>query len=74
MKRFRFRFPLQGGWPTLAGFARAGALFLSALREIFDENAYTRFLQQRQLQPSRASYRDFLRENAIRRERRARCC
>ena len=50
------------------------SLLLSALREIFDENAYSRFLQLQQLEPSRASYSAFLRENAIRSERRPRCC
>ena len=49
-------------------------LLLSALREIFDENAYSRFLQLRQLEPSRASYAEFQRENSLRRERRPRCC
>jgi hypothetical protein len=50
------------------------ALVLATLREIFDENAYARFLLLRQIEPSRAAYAAFLRENAYRRERRARCC
>jgi hypothetical protein len=49
-------------------------LALATLREIFDENAYARFLLLRQIEPSRAAYAAFLRENAYRRERRARCC
>jgi hypothetical protein len=75
------------GWPTLAAFARVGnaiathqpianafALFVDALREIFDENAYARFLRRTQLPNSRAAYAAFLREHALCRERRARCC
>lgn len=52
----------------------AYAIALSALREIFDENAYSRFLRLHHLEPSRTSYAAFLRENGLRRERRARCC
>ena len=40
------------------------AITLSVLREIFDENAYARFLRLRQLEPSRDSYAAFMRENA----------
>jgi hypothetical protein len=50
------------------------SIALATLREIFDENAYARFLQHHRLEPSRASYAAFLRENASRRERRPRCC
>jgi len=46
----------------------------SALQEIFDESAYTRFLRRRQLQTSREAYAEFLRENEVSRQRRARCC
>ena len=49
-------------------------LVLLVLKEIFDENAYARFLDRRQLRPSRHSYREFLRETYCRRERSARCC
>ncbi len=52
----------------------AFSLVTATLREIFDENAYARFLQRGQLQPSGESYAKFLRENACRRERRPRCC
>ena len=52
----------------------AFALALTTLREIFDENAYARFLNREQLEASRDSYAAFLRENGYRRERRARCC
>lgn len=54
--------------------AKAWRLFLATLREIFDENAYARFLHLERLEPSRASYVAFLRENSRRRERRPRCC
>ena len=57
-----------------AGMAAGFALVLATLREIFDENAYARFLQVRHVGPSRESYAAFLRENACRRERRTRCC
>ena len=50
------------------------ALLLATLREIFDENAYARFLTRHSLAPSRAAYDEFLRENARARERRPRCC
>ena len=53
---------------------RVVSILLATLREIFDENAYARFLQLERLEPSRASYAAFLRENGCRRERRPRCC
>ena len=52
----------------------ACALLVATIREIFDENAYARFISTHHLQSSRASYAAFLRENGYRRERRARCC
>ncbi len=53
---------------------RAGELFLETLREIFDENAYQRFLTRRGMLSSRASYGEFVEEMRQRRERRVRCC
>ena len=54
---------------------RAGLRLLrSALAEIFDENAYARFLSRHELAPSRASYLAFLQENSAASERRPRCC
>ena len=53
---------------------RARRLLLAILREIFDENAYARFLARRGLSPSRASYASFLAESRELRERRPRCC
>jgi hypothetical protein len=46
----------------------------SALREIFDESAYARFLERQAVPSSREAYADFLREGQAARERRPRCC
>ena len=45
-----------------------------ALREIFDEPAYARFLARTDQPSSRAAYAGFLRERAAQHERRPRCC
>lgn len=52
---------------------QAGATFLAALREIFDESAYRRFLQRTGQAASRASYRQFLAQRHGPRPR-PRCC
>lgn len=65
---------LAGHKPQIDPLRRAWNLFIATLREIFDENAYARFLARHSLQPSRAAYDEFLRENARARERRPRCC
>lgn len=60
---------------ALKEFARGVAsIARSVLREIFDESAYARFLDRRQLRTSPESYAEFLRENEILRQRRPRCC
>jgi hypothetical protein len=64
----------SGGIPVGPMLRRAVILFREMLREIFDENAYARFLTRHALAPSRAAYDEFLRENARARERRPRCC
>jgi hypothetical protein len=46
----------------------------AALREIFDESAYARFLSQRQLVSSRAAYAAFRQEYESAKARRPRCC
>ena len=46
----------------------------AALREIFDESAYARFLERNQIVSSRRAYAVFLAENAGEKERRPRCC
>ena len=43
-------------------------------REIFDENAYARFLSRHGMTNSRESYALYLRESNTTRERRPRCC
>lgn len=60
---------------ALRGFVRRMASIMrSALQEIFDESAYARFLERRQLRTSPESYAEFLRENEMLRQRRPRCC
>jgi hypothetical protein len=49
-------------------------VFNAALREIFDESAYARFLSQRQLASSRAAYAAFRQEHEIAKARRPKCC
>ena len=49
-------------------------VLIAALREIFDESAYARFLTRRGLVSSRAAYSEFLREHAVAKERRLKCC
>jgi hypothetical protein len=46
----------------------------AALREIFDEAAYARYLQRTQSSPSTAAYASFCRERELSCERRHRCC
>jgi hypothetical protein len=47
---------------------------VAALREIFEESAYERFLEQRGLTSSPGAYRDFLQETEDVKARRPRCC
>ena len=51
-----------------------GRLVLAALREIFDEAAYERFLVREGSAVSRESYAQFLAENKTARLKRPRCC
>ena len=53
---------------------RALRIGRSMLREIFDESAYARFLQRRQLANSPKAYAEFLVEYEARAQRRPRCC
>ena len=55
---------LTAAWKTL----------LHTLREIFDENAYSRFLAHHEMTSSREAYAQYLRESNLSRERRPRCC
>ena len=60
---------------ALKEFVRGvAAIARVVLQEIFDESAYARFLDRRQLRTSPESYSEFLRENEILRQRRPRCC
>jgi hypothetical protein len=52
----------------------ASALAVAVLRELFDESAYARFLERRQVVNSRAAYKEFLREQAAGKARLPRCC
>ncbi len=52
----------------------AGSVLLSALREIFDESAYTRFLGRNRIASSTAAYAAFMREQGAAKVRHPRCC
>jgi hypothetical protein len=49
-------------------------IVLATLREVFDENAYARYLARTGAATSRASYAGFLAERRAADERRVRCC
>ncbi len=49
-------------------------LSLAALREVFEESAYTRFLARYELESSPQAYADFLREQEVLKSCRHRCC
>ncbi|WP_148210172.1 YbdD/YjiX family protein [Candidatus Korobacter versatilis] len=53
---------------------KALRLIWAALREIFDEAAYDRFLRSHQLANSAESYAHFQRDRRASQERRPRCC
>jgi hypothetical protein len=53
---------------------RAWQLLWQALREIFDEAAYERYLDRQQECAGPTSYAAFLAESRSQRERRPRCC
>jgi hypothetical protein len=56
------------------GVMRLLSLLMAALREIFDESAYARFLSRRQIVSSREAYAAFCRECDTAKARRPRCC
>jgi hypothetical protein len=58
----------------LARVRGAFSLIMAALREIFDESAYQRFLDRRQMESSASAYAIFLKENELAKARRPRCC
>lgn len=47
---------------------------VETLREIFDENAYARFLAEHGMTSGKKAYAEYLRESNLTRERRPRCC
>jgi hypothetical protein len=49
-------------------------VLVAALREIFDEAPYERFLAFHQLAPSAGAYADFCRDQEQSKVRRPRCC
>ena len=57
-----------------AAIVRPLSLLMAALREIFDEAAYQRFLTRGEVASSPAAYADFLREGETAKARRPRCC
>jgi hypothetical protein len=58
----------------LEAIARALAVLVEILKEIFDESAYQRFLDRKELQSSSQAYAMFLQENEQAKSRRPRCC
>jgi hypothetical protein len=56
------------------GFMHSTSVLVAALREIFDESAYARFLNRRQIASSRQAYATFCREHEEGKARRPRCC
>jgi hypothetical protein len=66
-----------GALGCVVAFRRLTALFRNiraTLREIFDENAYDRFLLRTQEARSVESYREFMREREAGMAKRPRCC
>jgi hypothetical protein len=59
---------------VISSVAHSLAMLVAALREIFDESAYQRFLDRSQLQSSPSSYAMFQQETEQARSRRPRCC
>jgi hypothetical protein len=55
-------------------FRKAVRLFLSTLREIFDEAAYERFLRRSRMVSSTEAYAAFRTELEAARTRRPKCC
>jgi hypothetical protein len=57
-----------------ARLAQTIAVFLSCLREIFDESAYARFLRLHRMPSSAHAYAEFCREQSGVKPFRPRCC
>jgi hypothetical protein len=59
---------------TWMAIRQAFTILLAALREIFDEAAYDRFLLQHELARSTETYADFCRDHQQSKVRRPKCC
>jgi hypothetical protein len=59
---------------TLAVMTSSFQVLMAALREIFDESAYRRFLDRSRLESSASAYEAFRQENEQAKSRRPRCC
>jgi hypothetical protein len=60
--------------PVQTWFIGTARLLLCALREIFDESAYSRFLARHGVSSCQRAYAEFLREQEGGRARRPKCC
>ena len=58
----------------MRGIATAARILLATLREIFDENAYERFLRRSQMESSTNAYAAFRAEFEEAKTRRPKCC
>jgi hypothetical protein len=67
-------YPITRSSSALALFAKAIRTLRAALREIFDETAYDRFLLRTHASRTAASYRDFTRERDAAMLKKPRCC
>ena len=54
--------------------SRVATVSQAILQEIFDESAYQRFLERKELQSSSQAYAMFSQENEQAKSRRPRCC
>jgi hypothetical protein len=60
--------------PAVRGLTALFGIIRATLREIFDENAYDRFLARTHRARSAESYRAFMREREAGMAKRPRCC
>jgi hypothetical protein len=60
--------------PVPTWFVAIATVLISALREIFDESAYSRFLSRHEMTSCPRAYAAFLREQEGLKTRRAKCC
>jgi len=49
-------------------------IVVAMVREVFDESAYSRFLERKQMVSSYKAYAEFVQEHELLRARRPRCC